>query len=321
MVTTLQSIRAVRIVLPIVAMLAACAAPVPGDDDDDGPVDGKEDAAGAVLCDPLPEASSELCKLIPNNGWRTALRDELTQPYFEPLAVAVAKARAIDAASDAIEDDVYPPADATFAALRYVSPGRVKAVIVGQDPYINAGQAVGLSFSVAPGIDVPPSLDNIYTELVREAADPALAADLPNGFVCPGDGDLTSWAKHGVFLLNSILTVRHGEPGSHASFGWQHLTDAILRVARDRNAARPTVYLLWGAYARAAASLIQEHGDNPNILVLQSAHPSPLTTGFVGNGHFAATNAFLVDHGRTPIDWSLPPPSPTATNAPGCHGR
>lgn len=303
------------------AVLAGCADQAPVDSDEDF-TDGKEDAAGAILCDSLPAASKGLCSLIPNNGWRTALKAELTEPYFEELALAVEEARARDAATTDVTANVYPAAQNTFAALSYVSPGRVKAVIVGQDPYIGVDQAIGLSFSVAPGLAVPPSLNNIYAELVREAADPALADDLPNGFVCPADGDLRPWAKRGVFLLNAILTVRHGTAGSHASFGWQNLTDAILRVARDRNAAKPTVYLLWGSYARAKRTLIVSEGpnpNNPNVLVLESPHPSPLADGFVGNGHFATANQFLVEHDRTPVDWALPPPADGVTTAHSCE--
>ncbi len=293
------------------AILSGCADQVI-DEEPDEFADGKEDAAGATLCDSLPTASKTLCLQIPNNGWRTALKAEVTKPYFEELALAVADARELDAATDNVEANVYPAEANMFAALRYVSPGRVKAVIVGQDPYIGVDQAIGLSFSVAPGLAVPPSLNNMYAELVREAGIPSLAEDLPNGFVCPANGDLVPWAKRGVFLLNAMLTVRHGVAGSHVDFGWQNLTDAILRVARDRNAAKPTVYLLWGSYARAKRTLILEDGpnpNNPNVRVLESSHPSPLATGFVGNGHFASANQFLVDNARAPIDWSLPPPA------------
>jgi uracil-DNA glycosylase len=287
-------------------LIAACAVDQAGVDPDEDPGDGKEDSAGATLCDKLPAASKKLCSLIPNNGWRTALKAELTQPYFEELATAVAKARAADARTTDVAANVYPAEDNTFAALRYVSPGSVKAVILGQDPYIGVGQAIGLSFSVAPGIDVPPSLQRIYAELAREAADAVLGPELPKGFPCPTDGDLRPWAKHGVFLLNAILTVQHGVAGSHAAFGWQKLTDAIIRVVRDRNATKPIAYLLWGDYARAKRALILEKGASENILVLESPHPSPLARGFIGNGHFATANKFLVDHGRPPIDWSLP---------------
>ena len=299
----------------LLLLAAACTEPATplADDDDEAGTEGKEDAAGAILCDSLPTASKDLCSQIPNNGWRTALRDELTAPYFEPLAKAVAAARAADTAGS-VDDNVYPAHIDTFAALRRVSPGRVKVVVVGQDPYIGVGQAMGLSFSVAPGLAVPPSLENIYAELVREAADPTLSAELPHGFVCPANGDLTSWARRGVFLLNAILTVRHGEAGSHEDFGWQSLTDAILRVARERNADQATAYMLWGSFARAARP-----PASPNVLVLESNHPSPLTSGFVGNGHFAAANAFLVENGRSPIDWALP--APTGDTAHDCTER
>jgi len=306
--------------LALLALVGCAAEPtITPEEEEEEFGDGKEDAAGAVVCDTLPSASKELCLLIPNNGWRSALKAELTAPYFEPLAIAVRDARKRDAASTNVADNMYPSADNTFAALRFVSPGRVKAVIVGQDPYIGVDQAIGLSFSVAPGLTVPPSLENIYAELVREAGDANLGDELPHGFVCPADGDLRPWAKRGVFMINAILTVRHGEAGSHKDFGWQNLTNAILRVARDRNAARPTTYLLWGSFARAAKTLILEGGANPNILVLESNHPSPLATGFVGNGHFANANKFLVEHGRTPIDWSLPAPLAGATGGPRCN--
>ncbi|MEJ7601909.1 MAG: uracil-DNA glycosylase [Kofleriaceae bacterium] len=298
-------------------LVAACAdvAPVESPDDGEEGTEGKEDAAGATLCDALPVASQALCLQIPNNGWRTALRSELTAPYFEPLARAVADAREADTAAST-DDNVYPAHADTFAALRRVSPGRVKVVIVGQDPYIGVGQAMGLSFSVAPGLAVPPSLENIYAELMREAADPAASAELPHGFVCPANGDLTSWARRGVFMLNAILTVRHGEAGSHASFGWQSLTDAILRVVRERNADQATAYMLWGSFARAARPPAAA-----NILTLESNHPSPLTSGFVGNGHFAAANAFLVEHGRSAIDWSLAAPADGVETAHDCTER
>ena len=304
--------------LALLAIVSGCA-DQPAPDVDEGFEDGKEDAAGTTLCNPLPAASKALCLQIPNNGWRTALKAELTAAYFEPLAIAVRDARARDSASTNVADNVYPSADNTFAALRFVSPGRVKAVIVGQDPYIGVDQAIGLSFAVAPGLAVPPSLENIYAELVREAG--ATPDDLPNGFVCPADGDLRPWAKRGVFMINAILTVRHGEAGSHKDMGWQNLTNAILRVARDRNAERATTYLLWGSFARAAKQLILEDGTNPNILVLESNHPSPLATGFVGNGHFTSANKFLVENGRTPIDWSLPPPAAGVTTAHDCTPR
>ena len=308
------------------AVFACTDSSVPVEQDEDLG-DGKEDSAGATLCDGLPAASKALCTEIPNNGWRTALKAELTKPYFESLAQAVAEARAIDARSTDVADNVYPAESDTFAAFRRVSPGRVKVVIVGQDPYFREDQAMGLSFSVTPGLPVPPSLENIYAELVREAADATASAALPSGFECPEDGDLTPWATRGVFMLNAILTVRDGLPGSHEKFGWQSLTDAVLRVIRERNARQGTVYMLWGAFARSTKPLIlgQENGAtpaaNPNVLVLESNHPSPLATGFVGKGHFSSANEFLVAKGRTAVDWSLPTPAEGVRPAHDCTER
>jgi uracil-DNA glycosylase len=314
-----------RAAIALAAILAGCtAAPVADDPDAEGEGDGKEDTAGSKLCDSLPAASRDLCSQIPNNGWRTALKAELTQPYFEPLAQNIAAARAADDASSDPADNVYPTRDNTFTALRRLSPGRVKVVIVGQDPYINVNEAMGMSFSVSPGIAVPPSLRNIFVELGREAADADLGPELPAGFGCPANGDLTKWAGRGVLLLNAILTVRDGTPGSHKDFGWQSLSDAILRVVRDRNHDLATAYLLWGAFAQAKESLIagRENGlnppPNPMTTVLKSPHPSPLAQGFVGNGHFGLANRFLVAQGRTPVDWSLP--APAAGEMPAhCH--
>jgi uracil-DNA glycosylase len=267
---------------------------------------------GSALCTSLPAASRELCALIPDNGWRGALKAELMKPYFRELAENVRRARAKEAASSDVADAVYPPADETFAALRATPPEAIKVVIVGQDPYVGEGQANGLGFGVNPGVDVPPSLNNIFAELVREATEASDADALPGGFVCPASGDLTSWAKSGVLFVEAILTVQHGRPGSHKDFGWQSLTDAILRVARDGSQKRATAYLLWGRFAEGKQAIIlgQEAGatrpPRSNVKVLTSAHPSPLTNGFVGNDHFASANRFLVSAGRTPITWKLP---------------
>jgi uracil-DNA glycosylase len=322
----LANTRAMRHLLAIVTALASsagCADSSPrGDGSDEDEELTKDDSAGAALCDPLSDAARDLCLQIPDNGWRRALAGELAQPYFAELAESVAAARAIDDGSADVHDNIYPAKADTFAALARVSPGRVRAVIVGQDPYIGVGQANGLAFSVAPGIAVPPSLNNIYAELVREADDPTLAVDLPSGFECPANGDLTPWVSRGVLLINAVLTVRHGAAGSHKGFGWQTLTDAMLRIVRDRNKDDPTVFLLWGAFAQAKEPLIlgEENGanpePNPNVRVFRSNHPSPLTSGFVGNGHFASANQFLRERGGRPIDWSLP--VATGTTAHSC---
>jgi uracil-DNA glycosylase len=274
---------------------------------------GQDEAAlGTGLCTSLPAASRELCELIPNNGWRTALKSELTKPYFESLARNVHDARAKDARSSDPKDSIYPAADDTFAALKATPPKKIKVVMVGQDPYVGIGQANGLGFGVSPGVAVPPSLNNIFAELVRESGDADSAAALPGGFVCPANGDLTSWAKGGVLFVEAILTVRHGAPGSHRDFGWQPLTDAVLRVAREGSETRPTAYMLWGDFARAKESIILGHEagatrpPRSNVKILTSRHPSPLTTGFVGNDHFASANRFLVESGRGAIRWQLP---------------
>jgi uracil-DNA glycosylase len=289
--------------------LAACGTEVATDSDlsteDSATDDSKADAIGDHACDAIIGAAKELCLQIPNNGWRSALRAEYSKPYFAKLATGLAAERANDAASSAASNSVYPATDDTFNALRLVPPRSVKVVIVGQDPYFNPGQAHGLSFSVKPGVNVPPSLNNLYTELLREASDPSLKNDLPNGFGCPSNGDLSPWARRGVLLLNSFLTVRDGVPGSHKELGWQSLTDAMLAVIRDGAARKPVAFLLWGSFARQKKDLLKT-APAGKLQILESNHPSPLSTGFVGNGHFAKANEFLVAAGRTAIDWRLP---------------
>jgi uracil-DNA glycosylase len=163
-------------------------------------------------------------------------------------------------------------------------------VLLGQDPYHRPGQAHGLSFSVRPGVRVPPSLRNVFKEL---------AADL--GAAAPATGDLTGWAAQGVLLLNAVLTVREGAAGSHAGKGWEAFTDATIRALNDRD--ERIVFLLWGGYARRKADLV----TNPVHVVLEAGHPSPLNTrGFLGCRPFSAANKALADAGRTPVEWSLP---------------
>ena len=189
-----------------------------------------------------------------------------------------------------IESQVYPPADQLFRAFELCPPERVKAVIVGQDPYHGAGQAHGLCFSVNADVKVPPSLKNIYKEL---------SSDIP-GFTAPASGDLSAWAKQGVLLLNAILTVKAAEPGSHRSLGWEKFTDVVIkRVSETRPAA---VFLLWGNYAISKRILI----DEEKHLVLTAPHPSPLARGgFAGCRHFSRTNAWLSSKGFAQINWHL----------------
>ena len=187
---------------------------------------------------------------------------------------------------------IYPPGGEIFAAFDATPFDAVKVVILGQDPYHGPGQAHGLCFSVRPGVPVPPSLDNIYKELARDT-----------GFVRPDHGCLLPWARRGVLLLNSVLTVEAGQPGSHQGKGWEGFTDHVVDVLnRERE---QLVFLLWGSYAQKKGAVI----DARRHRVLKAPHPSPLSAhrGFIGCGHFSAANQFLARSGQAPIDWALPP--------------
>ena len=181
-----------------------------------------------------------------------------------------------------------------LAALALTPLDAVKVVILGQDPYHGPGQAHGLSFSVEPGVKVPPSLNNIYKEL---------AADL--GLPVPAHGDLRSWARQGVLLLNAALTVEDGKPTSHQSKGWEEITDAVVAAVAAKT--EPCVFLLWGNHARKKAAKINGLGKGSHHLVLTAPHPSPLSAyaGWFGSKHFSQTNAFLETKGRGAIDWRL----------------
>jgi uracil-DNA glycosylase len=187
---------------------------------------------------------------------------------------------------------IFPPRDQWFAALERTPLEQVRVVILGQDPYHGEGQAHGLAFSVPPGVRPPPSLVNIFKELAQGGIAPP----------APLHGCLTHWADQGVLLLNTVLTVRIGSPGSHAGRGWERFTDAVIAAVNDR--AQPSVFMLWGRHARAKAAMIDAHRH----LVLDAPHPSPLSarTGFFGCGHFPQANMFLEAHGRGTIDWHLP---------------
>ena len=187
---------------------------------------------------------------------------------------------------------IYPPGGEIFSAFDATPFDAVKVVILGQDPYHGPGQAHGLCFSVRPGVPVPPSLDNIYKELARDT-----------GFVRPDHGCLLPWARRGVLLLNSVLTVEAGQPGSHQGKGWEGFTDHVVDVLnRERE---QLVFLLWGSYAQKKGAVI----DARRHRVLKAPHPSPLSAhrGFLGCGHFSAANQFLARSGQAPIDWALPP--------------
>ena len=215
-------------------------------------------------------------------SWGEALSAEWDKEYFRELARKLheEKDRGIV---------IYPPGSKIFRAFDLCPLDAVKVVILGQDPYHGAGQAMGLSFSVPEGIAAPPSLKNIFKEI---------ESDL--GIRMSGSPDLEPWARQGVLLLNSVLTVRAGVAASHAGLGWQNFTDAVIKLISER--CEGVVFMLWGNYARSKAGLI----DSDRHLVLQAAHPSPLARGaFFGCQHFSQANAYLVRTGRSPINWQL----------------
>lgn len=214
--------------------------------------------------------------------WRTLLQPEIEKPYFQSLAAFV------DAERN--QGDVFPSEADVFSALRDAPYENVRVVILGQDPYHGEGQAHGLCFSVSPGVKTPPSLVNIYKELESNLAIPVAK-----------HGCLVSWARQGVLLLNTVLTVRAHEPLSHRNRGWEAFTKAILRAVDAKET--PVVFLLWGSPAQKLAE-----GLHPRHILLKAAHPSPLSAhrGFFGCKHFSKTNALLAERGEPPIDWRLP---------------
>lgn len=214
--------------------------------------------------------------------WNELLKDEFEKPYYTRLTELVNNAYKTTR--------VFPPAQLVFNALKLCAFHDIKVVIIGQDPYHGAGQAHGLCFSVNDGIRQPPSLQNIFKEL---------QTDIP-GFVPPVSGNLEAWARQGVLMLNAVLTVQEGTPGSHKSFGWETFTDAIIKLVSDKK--ENVVFLLWGAYAISKSPLI----DANKHLLLTAAHPSPLARGaFFGCKHFSKTNNYLISKGLTPINWNL----------------
>ena len=214
------------------------------------------------------------------NEWDEILREEFESDYYRRIRAILKKEYA--------EYEIYPPKEDIFNALRYTSYSDVKAVLLGQDPYHGPGQAHGLCFSVRPGVEPPPSLKNIFRELETDM-----------GLEPPTSGCLTPWAQEGVLLLNTTLTVRRGQANSHKNLGWTQFTDAVIRKLNDRT--QPIVFLLWGGNARSKRELI----TNPQHLVLETVHPSPLSAynGFFGCRHFSQANAYLLAHGQQPIDW------------------
>jgi uracil-DNA glycosylase len=217
-------------------------------------------------------------------SWKQQVGDYLQRPEMQALAQFLREEKARG-------KHIYPPGPQIFAALDATPFERVKVVILGQDPYHGPGQAHGLCFSVAPGVDVPPSLLNIYKEIERDL-----------GLPRPRHGDLRSWAGQGVLLLNAVLTVEAGRAGAHQGKGWEGFTDHIVQTLdREREGL---VFMLWGSYAQAKGRII----DARRHCVLRAPHPSPLSAhrGFIGCGHFGAANRWLAGRRMAPIDWSLP---------------
>jgi len=216
-------------------------------------------------------------------SWLTALEKEFQEPYFagiKQFLVDEKKAGKI----------IYPPGSLIFNAFNKVPFDKVKVVILGQDPYKNQGEAMGLSFSVPKGIRVPPSLKNIYKELAMDI----------EGFVPPTHGDLTTWADQGILLLNATLTLEHRKSNSHSKIGWQKFTDAVIKKLSDGRSG--VVFMLWGNFAKSKSALI----DESKHLVLKAAHPSPLAGGaFFGSKHFSQANDYLNKQNLTSIDWKL----------------
>ena len=216
------------------------------------------------------------------NDWDEILADEFEKPYYKELR-AFLKA-------EYSTRRIYPDMNDIFNSLKCSSFKDTRVVIIGQDPYHGAGQAHGMCFSVKRGVEPPPSLKNIFKELESDV-----------GFRIPDHGELTSWAKQGVLLLNTVLTVREATPNSHKGKGWESFTDRVISELNKKDT--PVVFLLWGANAKAKAKII----DNPLHVKLETVHPSPLSAygGFFGCKHFSKTNEILIASGQKPIDWQI----------------
>ncbi|MEQ2473776.1 uracil-DNA glycosylase [Laedolimicola intestinihominis] len=216
------------------------------------------------------------------NDWLEPLKPEFSKPYYAELFKFVKNEYATR--------QIFPPADDIFNAFHLTPLHEVKVVILGQDPYHNDGQAHGLCFSVKPDVAIPPSLVNIYQELHDDL-----------GCYIPNNGYLTKWAKQGVLMLNTVLTVRAHQANSHRGMGWEQFTDAAIRILNEQD--RPIVFILWGSPAQKKAQML----NNPKHLILKAPHPSPLSAyrGFFGSRPFSQTNEFLVKNGLEPIDWQI----------------
>ncbi|MBR4168924.1 MAG: uracil-DNA glycosylase [Lachnospiraceae bacterium] len=217
-----------------------------------------------------------------DNDWLPPLSAEFRKPYYKELYLKVK--------DEYQHHQVFPAPDDLFSAYALTELHNVKVVILGQDPYHDVGQAHGLCFSVKPGVDIPPSLQNIYQELHDDL-----------GLRIPNNGYLVKWAKQGVLLLNTVLTVRAHQANSHRGIGWEQFTDATIRILNEQD--RPIVFMLWGKPAQSKQSML----NNPKHLILKAPHPSPLSAyrGFFGCRHFSRANAFLTENHLQPVDWQI----------------
>ena len=217
-----------------------------------------------------------------SNDWLEPLKPEFSKEYYKKLYYTIM--------DEYKKHLVFPPADDVFNAYSLTPLKDVKVVIIGQDPYHNVGQAHGLCFSVRPDVEIPPSLVNIYKELQDDL-----------GCYIPNNGYLVKWAKQGVLLLNTVLTVRAHQANSHRGLGWEEFTDATIRVLNEQN--RPIVFILWGSPAQKKKAML----NNPKHLILEAPHPSPLSAyrGFFGSKPFSKTNEFLIQNQLEPIDWQI----------------
>lgn len=217
-----------------------------------------------------------------DNDWLEPLQTEFRKPYYKELYNFVKK--------EYSSTIIYPPSDEIFNAFHFTPLSKVKVLLLGQDPYHNVNQAHGLSFSVKPGQEIPPSLQNIYKELNDDL-----------GCYIPNNGYLKKWAEQGVLLLNTVLTVRAHQANSHKGYGWEQFTDAVINAINEQD--RPIVYFLWGSPAQKKLPML----TNPKHLILTAPHPSPLSAyrGFFGCKHFSRCNDFLMKNGIEPIDWQI----------------
>jgi uracil-DNA glycosylase len=216
------------------------------------------------------------------NDWLSEIGEEFEKPYYQELRKFLI--------SEYRTKKIFPPMDDIFNAFHFTPLSKVKVLLLGQDPYHGDNQAMGACFSVPDGQDIPPSLVNIYKELYDDL-----------GYYIPNHGNLMKWADEGVLLLNTVLTVRAHQANSHQGMGWEHFTDAVIEAVNEQD--RPVVYFLWGRPAQTKRYML----DNPNHLVLEAPHPSPLSAhrGFFGCRHFSRANEFLMENGADPIDWQI----------------